>query len=43
MPMEGELEVVDRERIVKSTVQKVRQKPCRNGAEMRRRRAATEA
>jgi hypothetical protein len=33
---EGELEVVDRERIVKSRVEKVRRKPCRNDAEMQR-------
>jgi hypothetical protein len=29
----GELEIVDRERVVKSTERKVRQKWCRNGAE----------
>jgi hypothetical protein len=34
MGIRGKLEVVDRERLVKIEAKKVRQKWCRNGAEM---------
>jgi hypothetical protein len=39
MRIRGKLEVVDRERIVKIEGKKVRQKWCRNGAEMQRGKA----
>jgi hypothetical protein len=38
----GKLEVVDTQRIVKNREQKVRKEWCRNDAETRRRKAATE-
>jgi hypothetical protein len=38
----GEQGVVGRERVVKIAAQKVRQKWCRNGAEMERGKATTE-
>jgi hypothetical protein len=43
MPGMGKLEMVDAEAIAKNAVEKVRQKQCRNGAEMQWRKAATQA